>query len=112
MVVALTVTLTVCDAHRIGLSTSLSLVAPMNKLVRLQSKRHEQKAPRSFVLVRATTETFASRQQGLGSHYLDGSQYSQYALISLARWPNPFCLRLNSCQTTRAPPLMDPPTLC
>jgi hypothetical protein len=78
-----------------------------------QIKLPEQKAPLALGPLRLTYEAFASRGQGNGgTSHLDGSEGYGSGLASLPDWSNPFCQRLNSFESPRAPPLMDPPILC
>jgi hypothetical protein len=111
--VALTVTFTVCDAQQIGLSPSMeSLLITGNRLA-FQIKRPDQKAPQDLGPTRLVNEAYASRGQiSGGSRHLDGAQAFQYMLAAPISWASPFCQRLNSCESPRAPPLMDPPTFC
>jgi len=113
LVVALSVTLTVCDAQQVGLSSSYRFLLLTQDLASFQTKRAEQKAPQAMSPWQIFNESSANRGQTAGgTRYLDGIQTFQYALAPLASERNPFCLRLNSCESPRAPPPMDPPTFC
>jgi len=112
-VVAGAVIIALGNAQQISLSPSLVLLLPIKNLASFQIKRGEQKAPQDWVPIRFSNDTLANR--GLlsgGFRFIDGSKEFQYALKPFASWPSPFCLRLNSCESSRAPPFMDPPTFC
>jgi len=112
-VVALTVSFTVCDAQQIGLSPSGDLLLTTTLRPAFQMKRPEQKAPQDLGPLPLYNQAFASRVQLNGTTvHPGGLNEFQYALVSAMRWESHFCLRLNSCESPRAPPLMDPPTLC
>ena len=112
LVVALTVTFTVCDAQQTGLSTSYG-ASSCGKRLLFQTKRPEQKAPQALSPVQIFNETLAIRGSSSGSsRVLGNSRDFQYALPSMDCWSGSFCLRLNSCESPRAPPLMDPPIFC
>jgi len=111
--VALSVTLTVCDAQQVGLSTSYRFLLTTQAVASFQSKRAEQKAPQAMSPWLIFNETQSSRgQASSGSRYLDGTKAFQYVLAPFTSHTSPFCLRLNSCESPRAPPRMDPPTFC
>jgi len=114
LVVALSVTLTVCNAQQVGLSPSYRFLFMNQDLASFQMKRTEQKAPQAMGPWVAYSETASSRGPATGfSRYLHGNEAFQYALHPLAGCPDSyFCLRLNSCESPRAPPPMDPPTFC
>jgi len=76
-------------------------------------KRAEQKAPHDLSAWRAFDESLSSRNQISGtSRYLKDTEIFQYALAPMASSSAPFSLRINSCESPRAPPRMDPPTFC
>ena len=114
LVVALSVTLTVCDAQQVGLSPSYRFLFMNQDLASFQMKRTEQKAPQAMGPWVAYIEAAASRGPATGfSRYLHRNEAFQYALSPLSGTSDPyFCLRLNSCESPRAPPPMDPPTFC
>ena len=113
LVVALSVTLTVCDAQQVGLSPSYRFLLISPDLAAFQNKRPEQKAPQAMGTWRIFNQTLSSRGPASGaSRYLDGTKAFQYALAPLTCLSSPFCLRVNSCESPRAPPRMDPPTFC
>ena len=113
LVVALSVSLTVCDAQQVGLSPSYRFLLITQNLASFQIQRTEQKAPQAMGCWRVFTETLSSRGQNFGlSRDLDGLTAFQYVLAPLVRPRSPFCLRVNSCESPRAPPRMDPPTFC
>jgi len=107
LLVASTVTMmlvTLGDAKQIGLSPSMAILLPIKSLV-VQMERGEQKAPQDLGPIRFTSDILSIRSLfPSGSPFIDGSKDFQYALISSACWPSPFCLRLNSCESPRAPP--------
>jgi hypothetical protein len=112
--VALTVTFAVCDAQQIGLSPSCGLLSSMKagftRLV-FQMERPEQKAPQGVEMVRVSTPTFAARSQMDATP--TGFEFTDFPCSPLrpASGLDLHGLRLNSCESTRAPP-MDPPTFC
>jgi len=111
--VALAVTLTVCDAQQVGLSPSYRFLLLSPDLASFQMKRVEQKAPKDLFIYRASDESLASRSQlSGGSRELCSPKVFRYALAPTADLHTPFCQRVNSCESPRAPPLMDPPILC
>ncbi len=62
---------------------------------------------------RVINENSSNRSLAGGlSRYLDGAKTFQYALAPEPSLGNPLCVRVNSCESPRAPPLMDPPILC
>jgi len=107
LVVALTVTFTACDAQQIGLSSSCGLLS-LNRLPFFQTKRPEQKAPQALSPVQILNEALAIRGPFPSSRQLKITKKFQYILAPLTCWSAAFCLRLNSCESPRAPPLMDP----
>ena len=111
---ALAVIITLGDAKRISLSPSFALrLLPLSNLAAFQIKRGEQKAPQDLGPVRFSYDALSIRSLfSSGSRFINGSKGFQYVLVPVACWPNPFCLRLNSCESPRAPPLMDPPSFC
>lgn len=113
MVVALTVTFTVSDAQQIGLSSSYDALLSNPTLAAFQMKRPEQKAPPAFSPWQATMEPQYNRKQLSGTpRSIHDSNYFQYALVLPTHWQSTLCVRLNSCESPRAPPPMDPPTFC
>ncbi len=112
IVMALTVTFTVCDAQQIGLSSSYGYLSLKN-VIAFQTKRPEQKAPLALNPLRLGNEALALKLPLSASTRLsDDLKAFQYALPLADGCAADFCLRLNSCESPRAPPLMDPPTLC
>ena len=113
LVVALSVTLTVCDAQQVGLSPSYSFLLISQDLTPFQMKRTEQKAPQDLSAWQAFDPSVSSRPQVSGAaRYLNNTKAFQYALAPVACLRDPFSLRINSCESPRAPPPMDPPTSC
>jgi hypothetical protein len=110
-VVALTVSFTVCDAQQISVPSS-DLLSSVTHFTSFQMERDAQKSPYDLNitrlgqdgrLVRALTsspERFPAAPRAL-----------QYVLSSAFPWTHPFCWQVNSCESPRAPPLMDPPQL-
>jgi hypothetical protein len=110
--VALSVTFTVCDAQQIGLSPSDGSSSFRANFASYQTKRPEQKAPQVILGPMLVSDESATTRLA-GSPRLGGANnYFQYGLAPANRWPASFCLRLNSCESPRAPPLMDPPISC
>jgi hypothetical protein len=113
LAVALTVTFTVCDAQQIGLSPSGDLLLMTLRPVSFQTNRPVQKTPSDLGPLRLSNEGLASRSQFAGSsRNPNDSKGFQYSLVVPICWAKPFFLRLNSCESPRAPPPMDPPTFC
>jgi hypothetical protein len=109
LAVALTVTLTVCDARQIGLSPSDGLSLPNKNLISSRMVRPDQKAPPELGLLPNFNRALASRKQAAGAfRSFDGSQCFRYALISPYCWLNALCPQPNSGESTRGPPRMDP----
>jgi hypothetical protein len=111
-VVALTVTFTVCDAQQIGLSTPGFSFSPRNSAF-VPGVSPEQKTPPQLGPVPSSNQPLASRGQLSGSPgSYDGSGGFRYGVLSLAGWLRAFGPQLNSGESTRGPPLMDPPISC
>ena len=96
-----------------GVSPTAGFLLPTASFSAFQIKRSEQNSPESLIPVQnidwATTDRIAGADAGQG---LNGENGFRYALAPLPGWSNPFCLRLNSCESPRAPPRMDPPFSC
>jgi hypothetical protein len=100
------------DAKQTGLPSSGAFLLPLKNLVSFQFNRSEQKAPQDLGPVRIADLTLGIRALfSDGSRFIDSSKCFQYTLQAPA-WAKPFCPRLNSFESPRAPPLMDPPTFC
>ena len=113
LAVALTVTFTVCDAQQIGFLPSDGFLLPGKNLALLRMVRPEQKAPSLLAALSAGNQAFASRKQAAGAPgYFNAAKCFRYALITPACWLRVLGLRFNSCESPRAPPLMDPPIFC
>ncbi|HUB66120.1 MAG TPA: hypothetical protein VL981_01390 [Candidatus Methylacidiphilales bacterium] len=99
------VVLTLSDAKQTGLSSSGALLLlPIKNLISFHFNRSEQKAPHDLGPIRITDPTTGIRSLFTdGSRFIDGAQCFQYVLGSPA-WAKPFCLRLNSFESPRAPP--------
>ena len=111
--VALTVTLTVCDAQQIALSPSGGLSSPLGNLAVMHSARPEQKTPPALTPLRVCNEAFVIRKQVAGTpRTYDRSNGFRFAFISSDSWLKPLRPQPNSGETNRGPPRMDPPTLC
>jgi hypothetical protein len=107
------VTFTACDAQQIGLSPAYDFSLLGKELALFQNKRTEQKAPQALGPIRIVNEVFSIR--GLTpspSRPVNPSGRFQYKLAAFDPWAHSLCLRLNSCESTRAPPRMDPPISC
>lgn len=111
LVVALTVTFTVCDAQQIVLSASRAMPS-LDGLSFFQTKLPEQKAPQALGPIPIFNETMAIRGTSGSSRHLRNPRDFQYAFAPLALRSASFCLRLNSFESPRAPPFMDPPISC
>ncbi len=112
MLVTGAVILALGDAKQTGLSSSGAFLLPLKNLVSFQFKRSEQKAPQDLGPARIADLTTGIRSLFTdGSRFVDTSKCFQYTLIA-PDWSKPFCLRHNSFESPRAPPLMDPPTSC
>ena len=111
--VSLTVTFTVCDAQQIALSPSGAPLSPTENLATLRTVRPEQKTPPVLAPLRVSDQSLASRKQIVGTpRYFDSSKCYRYSLIPARCWLKSLSSQLNSGQTTRGPPLMDPPHFC
>lgn len=108
---ALSVTFTVCDAQQIGFSSSGVFMSTTQRLAFQQFKRPAQKTPSDLGPLRISDQGLAGRSPLFGSSRdLNGTNCFQYNLVLPICWAEPFSLRPNSCESPRAPPLMDPPT--
>jgi hypothetical protein len=113
LVVALTVTFTVCDAQQIGLSPASVFSLSYQNLSAFQTKLDEQKATQDLPTLMIPNQLVSAREQGAGTgRENETTLIFSYLLMPGICWTNPFCLRLNSCESPRAPPLMDPPISC
>ena len=111
LAVALTVTFTVCDAQQIGLSSSEGFLLSKTNLELSRTVRPEQKTPP--VIAAFTNPTLVSRKQVLESTSgFDALTSFRYGPMTLPRRLAPLCLHPNSRESTRGPPLMDPPFSC
>jgi hypothetical protein len=108
--VALTVTCTVCAAQQIGLSSSATSLADGWHPAITGSVRPEQKTTPVLAPYRSSDLLVSRKQPVDASRILFGAK--EFGSIV------PVCqMHLLSCQstageTTRGPPLMDPPRLC
>jgi hypothetical protein len=112
LVVALSVTFTVCDAQQIGLSPSDGSSSFSARLASYQTKRPEQKTPQVILGPMLVSDESAATRLAGSSRLGDANNYFQYGLAQALFWSVSFCPRLNSCESPRAPPLMDPPLSC
>jgi hypothetical protein len=110
--VALTVTFTVCDAQQIGLSTSGGLLLSPLKLANVRTALPEQKTPPVLAPLSNSSQSYASRKQLAGTPCVFGANCFRYALSAPFSWLSALGSPLNSAQTTRGPPRMDPPLSC
>jgi len=86
---------------------------PINTLAFLRPVLPEQKTPPVLAPVRLLNEAFVCRKQVSGTpRYSDNSNCYRYSLISPYAWFKALCPQPNSGESTRGPPLMDPPILC
>jgi hypothetical protein len=109
---ALTVTCTVCAAQGTSLSASDTSLSAGDQTAFARSVLPEQKATPVLAPFRAGTETLACRKQTGDAPYTFGAGLNAIDLALPAH-----ALQLLSCQstageTTRGPPLMDPPRFC
>jgi hypothetical protein len=113
LAVALTVTFTVCDARQINLSLAGDDLLPLKGPSSTRMTPAEQKAPQELGTMSTSPQIFASREQVFSApHSFDGSKCFRYSLISVATWLQTLCSERISSESTRGPPLMDPPTSC
>jgi hypothetical protein len=111
--VALTVTLTVCDAQQIGLSPSEGSLLSLKNMASWRTMLPEQKTPPAIASLRVSNQALVSRKPATGTlRYFDGSKCFRYALISPGAWWNSLCSQTSSGKRTRDPPRMDPPIFC
>ena len=113
LVVALSVTFTVCDAQQVGFSPSYRFLSITQDLAFFQMKRTDQKSPQAMEPWRVINQLSSNRALAVGgSRHFESLKPCRYALLIPTSETTPFCLRLNSCESPRAPPPMDPPTFC
>jgi len=108
--VALTVICTVGDSQQTGFSSSaLALTTDLQSFL-AQTVLPEQKTTPVLAPFRATTETLASRKQSVESC----SPLAPFAFgLPLPAGPPELLSRqITAGETTRGPPLMDPPRTC
>jgi hypothetical protein len=110
--VALTVTFTVCDAQQIGLSPSAGVLWGDPGVALARSVRPEQKATPTLAPFRAPIEVFASRKQPSENGRSFGQGGFRYVLKARSDGLRSLCFLSRLGQTTRGPPLMDPPLSC
>ncbi len=109
---ALTVTFTVCDAQQIGLSPAVGILLGGQRVSLSRTVRPEQKTTPVLAPFRAVNEPVASRKQSLEAARTFAPGVAEVSLALPVR-----SFALISCQsiageTTRGPPLMDPPRSC
>ena len=112
LAVALTATFTVCGAQQIGLSPSEGSLFGGPSPAVSRTVRPEQKTTPVLAPFRVVNEALASRKQPIESARTFAPGLSEIGVALPAR-----TFALLSCQskageTTRGPPLMDPPRSC
>jgi hypothetical protein len=75
-----------------------------------QSKRAEQKAPRDLNNAWMVAKPLTLRGLLCGSRPLRALIHRPCAFVVVPSWSNSFSLQTRSCESSRAPPLMDPPS--
>jgi len=110
--VALTVTFTVCDAQQIGLSPSGSLFSGGSHPTVSRTVRPEQKTTLTLAPFRATGESVASRKPSTETARPFDARAPQYGLALPGRALELLSSQSKAGETTRGPPLMDPPRSC
>ena len=108
---ALTATCTVCAAQQIGLSPSASAISDGWHAVIAGSVRPEQKTTPVLAPFRAT-ELLASRKQPVESTRALGAGPREFDRVLPVSEENLFSCQSKAGETTRGPPLMDPPRSC
>ena len=106
--IASVVVLGLGDSKLTGLATAgdyASMAAPS-----YQSKRAEQKAPRELSSVWNFVTNPSVRSSLSGS--AQTLEYRENVFTLVPDWSNLFSLQPHTCESTRAPPLMDPPSSC
>jgi len=109
---AFAVTFTACDAHQGGLSTSYGFLLSSDKSGEVQMNRPEQKSTHDMTVFRPYQQAHAIQFALPAPRALGAADGFFATFISLLSWQSHVCLPLNSCESPRAPPLMDPPTFC
>jgi hypothetical protein len=110
--VAFTVSLTVCNAgSALALSPQLYGGLPaFTFLSSFQIKRPEQKAPHDLNVIRVSSDQRISRSFASGAaQFTERSGGVQYLGVADSLGGNAFGSSTDSCESPRAPPLMDPP---
>jgi hypothetical protein len=98
------------DSKLIGLNTADGYLS--SYLESFQSKRAEQKAPCDLGTSWTITKTVTLRVSPCGSPLpTQAWKPVPYSFVIAPSWSNSFSLQPHSCESTRAPPLMDPPHL-
>jgi hypothetical protein len=110
--VALTVTFTVCNAQQIGLSPADGILFGGQRVSLSRTVRPEQKTTPVLAPFRAVNEAIASRKQLIESPRTFAPGVSEIAMALPARTFALFSCRSKAGETTRGPPLMDPPRSC
>jgi hypothetical protein len=110
--VALTVTITVCEAQQTGLSPSDAALFGGQHATFSRSVRPEQKTTPVLAPFRAVNEALSSRKQPIetGRSFVTG-----ISKLPLILPDNPFDLlsyQSKAGESTRGPPRMDPPLSC
>jgi hypothetical protein len=110
--VALTVTFTVCDAQQIGLSPSDGLLLGGQQVAFSRTVRPEQKTTPVLAQFRAVNAALASRKQPVESVRTFAPSVSEFGLMLPSNAFASFSCQSKAGETTRGPPLMDPPRFC
>jgi hypothetical protein len=98
------------DSKLIGLGTADGCFS--SYLESFQSKRAEQKAPCDLSTSWTITKTVTLRVSPVGHPALfQNFNPLSGSFVLLPSWSNSLSLEPHSCESTRAPPLMDPPRL-
>ena len=114
MAMALTVTLTVCEANQASLSSASSTLAFLaQQRMAFEIKRPEQKAPHDLASAQFCQQPLTYRYLlSGGTRVVDETKEYAVGVALTICWTTPLPLHPNSCESPRAPPLMDPPISC
>ena len=112
LAVALTATFTVCGAQQIGLSPSDGNLLASQNAVFSRTVRPEQKTTLTLAPFRATGESVASRKPSTETARPFDARAPQYGLALPSRALELLSSQSKAGETTRGPPLMDPPRSC
>ncbi len=114
MAMALTVTFIVCEANQASLSSASSTLALLaQQRMAFEIKRPEQKAPHGLASAQFCQQPLTYRYlPSGGTRLVDETREFAVGEALPIYWTTSLPLYPNSCESPRAPPLMDPPISC